>query len=181
MRASLIHSLPRCVCVCVSVSLSVPVCICCCCLCLICLCLLLCLFSDPYQLLNAASHRLVAQGSGGQIQLWQFLLELLADSSNANCISWEGQSGEFRLIDPDEVAKRWGERKAKPNMNYDKLSRALRWVPAAPLPPLLPTVLLQLNWFPYQAHWICNNSSQLWLMHCSVALQEIPAFKFQLQ
>ncbi|KAH8273670.1 hypothetical protein KR018_007994 [Drosophila ironensis] len=82
---------------------------------------------NPYQLLNAASHRLVAQGSGGQIQLWQFLLELLADSSNAACISWEGQSGEFRLIDPDEVARRWGERKAKPNMNYDKLSRALRY------------------------------------------------------
>ncbi|KAH8353411.1 hypothetical protein KR084_010796 [Drosophila pseudotakahashii] len=82
---------------------------------------------NPYQLLNAASHRLVAQGSGGQIQLWQFLLELLADSSNAAAISWEGQSGEFRLIDPDEVARRWGERKAKPNMNYDKLSRALRY------------------------------------------------------
>ncbi|EDW28567.1 GL19256 [Drosophila persimilis] len=82
---------------------------------------------NPYQLLNAASHRLVAQGSGGQIQLWQFLLELLADSSNVAYISWEGQSGEFRLIDPDEVAKRWGERKAKPNMNYDKLSRALRY------------------------------------------------------
>ncbi|KPU74506.1 uncharacterized protein Dana_GF24707, isoform C [Drosophila ananassae] len=85
------------------------------------------IFNDPYQLLNAASHRLVAQGSGGQIQLWQFLLELLADSSNATCISWEGQSGEFRLTDPDEVARRWGERKAKPNMNYDKLSRALRY------------------------------------------------------
>jgi hypothetical protein len=26
------------------------------------------------------------------------------------------------------VARRWGERKSKPNMNYDKLSRALRWV-----------------------------------------------------
>lgn len=91
--------------------------------------------SDPYQLLNAASHRLVAQGSGGQIQLWQFLLELLADSSNANAISWEGQSGEFRLIDPDEVARRWGERKAKPNMNYDKLSRALRWVLSSPGTP----------------------------------------------
>ncbi|XP_018796825.1 PREDICTED: DNA-binding protein D-ETS-6-like [Bactrocera latifrons] len=81
---------------------------------------------NPYQLLNAASHRLVAQGSG-QIQLWQFLLELLADSSNASCITWEGTNGEFKLIDPDEVAKRWGERKAKPNMNYDKLSRALRY------------------------------------------------------
>lgn len=81
---------------------------------------------DPYQLLNAASSRLVAQGSG-QIQLWQFLLELLGDSANAACITWEGTNGEFKLTDPDEVARRWGERKSKPNMNYDKLSRALRW------------------------------------------------------
>jgi hypothetical protein len=64
----------------------------------------------------------------GQIQLWQFLLELLADASaNANIIAWEGSNGEFKLIDPDEVARRWGERKSKPNMNYDKLSRALRY------------------------------------------------------
>lgn len=63
---------------------------------------------------------------GGQVQLWQFLLELLADSSNASCITWEGSNGEFKLTDPDEVARRWGERKSKPNMNYDKLSRALR-------------------------------------------------------
>lgn len=69
----------------------------------------------------------MSQGSG-QIQLWQFLLELLADSSNAEFIMWEGTNGEFKLNDPDEVARRWGERKAKPNMNYDKLSRALRWV-----------------------------------------------------
>lgn len=141
------------------------------------------------------------QGSG-QIQLWQFLLELLSDSSNAGkllihiqyrviqigvhfhisrlhfwcwsrngitypespsiiyiyyyylpilfellltfgiltvvisflvsyviqiaAITWEGTNGEFKLTDPDEVARRWGERKSKPNMNYDKLSRALR-------------------------------------------------------
>lgn len=81
--------------------------------------------TDPYQLLNAASHRLVHAGSG-QIQLWQFLLELLADSSNVAFITWEGVNGEFKLTDPDEVARKWGERKAKPNMNYDKLSRALR-------------------------------------------------------
>uniref|UniRef100_A0A0N4WK83 ETS domain-containing protein n=1 Tax=Haemonchus placei TaxID=6290 RepID=A0A0N4WK83_HAEPC len=67
------------------------------------------------------------EGSG-QIQLWQFLLELLADAaSNAHCIAWEGASGEFKLVDPDEVARKWGERKSKPNMNYDKLSRALRY------------------------------------------------------
>jgi len=63
----------------------------------------------------------------GQIQLWQFLLELLQDANNSNCIIWEGNQGEFKLIDPDEVARRWGQRKSKPSMNYDKLSRALRY------------------------------------------------------
>uniref|UniRef100_A0A182M1D7 ETS domain-containing protein n=1 Tax=Anopheles culicifacies TaxID=139723 RepID=A0A182M1D7_9DIPT len=56
------------------------------------------------------------------------MLELLSDSTNATCITWEGTNGEFKLTDPDEVARRWGERKSKPNMNYDKLSRALRYV-----------------------------------------------------
>lgn len=105
-------------------------------------------FSDPYQMFGPTSSRLASSGleisqarklplspkvltnfhdlGSGQIQLWQFLLELLSDSSNANCITWEGTNGEFKLTDPDEVARRWGERKSKPNMNYDKLSRALR-------------------------------------------------------
>ncbi|XP_061193040.1 uncharacterized protein LOC133201260 [Saccostrea echinata] len=64
---------------------------------------------------------------GGQVQLWQFLLELLIDTSNNNCIRWEDLSGEFRIVDPEEVARKWGRRKNKPNMNYDKLSRALRY------------------------------------------------------
>ncbi|XP_020924131.1 transcriptional regulator ERG isoform X6 [Phacochoerus africanus] len=81
---------------------------------------------DPYQILGPTSSRLANPGSG-QIQLWQFLLELLSDSSNSSCITWEGTNGEFKMTDPDEVARRWGERKSKPNMNYDKLSRALRY------------------------------------------------------
>ncbi|KAM4015533.1 Friend leukemia integration 1 transcription factor-like isoform 2-T2 [Anomaloglossus baeobatrachus] len=81
---------------------------------------------DPYQVLGPTSSRLSNPGSG-QIQLWQFLLELLSDSGNAGCIAWEGVNGEFKMTDPDEVARRWGERKSKPNMNYDKLSRALRY------------------------------------------------------
>uniref|UniRef100_A0A8C5QMG1 Uncharacterized protein n=1 Tax=Leptobrachium leishanense TaxID=445787 RepID=A0A8C5QMG1_9ANUR len=81
---------------------------------------------DPYQVLGPTSSRLSNPGSG-QIQLWQFLLELLSDSSNSSCIAWEGLNGEFKMTDPDEVARRWGERKSKPNMNYDKLSRALRY------------------------------------------------------
>jgi len=73
------------------------------------------------------SVRVFAVTGSGQIQLWQFLLELLSDSNNATIITWEGTNGEFKMTDPDEVAKRWGERKSKPNMNYDKLSRALRY------------------------------------------------------
>ncbi|XP_067366533.1 fli-1 proto-oncogene, ETS transcription factor-related sequence isoform X4 [Channa argus] len=79
---------------------------------------------SPYKLSDPSAHRPVGSG---QIQLWQFLLELLSDSSNASIITWEGTNGEFKMTDPDEVAKRWGERKSKPNMNYDKLSRALRY------------------------------------------------------
>lgn len=65
--------------------------------------------------------------NSGQIQLWQFLLELLTTDSGKGCAKWEGPLGEFRITDPDEVANKWGQRKNKPNMNYDKLSRALRY------------------------------------------------------
>lgn len=42
-------------------------------------------------------------------------------------IAWQGDYGEFVIKDPDEVARLWGIRKCKPHMNYDKLSRALRY------------------------------------------------------
>nr|XP_031315507.1 protein C-ets-2 isoform X1 [Camelus dromedarius] len=63
----------------------------------------------------------------GPIQLWQFLLELLSDKSCQSFISWTGDGWEFKLADPDEVARRWGKRKNKPKMNYEKLSRGLRY------------------------------------------------------
>uniref|UniRef100_A0A3P8P1T8 ETS proto-oncogene 2, transcription factor n=1 Tax=Astatotilapia calliptera TaxID=8154 RepID=A0A3P8P1T8_ASTCA len=63
----------------------------------------------------------------GPIQLWQFLLELLTDRSCHSCISWTGNGWEFKLTDPDEVAVLWGRRKNKPKMNYEKLSRGLRY------------------------------------------------------
>ncbi|XP_024144385.2 transforming protein p54/c-ets-1-like [Oryzias melastigma] len=63
----------------------------------------------------------------GPIQLWQFLLELLTDRSCRSCISWTGDGWEFKLTDPDEVALLWGRRKNKPKMNYEKLSRGLRY------------------------------------------------------
>ncbi|XP_067379205.1 protein c-ets-1-B-like [Channa argus] len=63
----------------------------------------------------------------GPIQLWQFLLELLTDRSCQSCISWTGDGWEFKLTNPDEVALLWGRRKNKPKMNYEKLSRGLRY------------------------------------------------------
>ena len=63
----------------------------------------------------------------GPIQLWQFLLELLTDKTCQNFIAWTGDGWEFKMTDPDEVARRWGIRKNKPKMNYEKLSRGLRY------------------------------------------------------
>ncbi|KFM61698.1 Transforming protein p54/c-ets-1, partial [Stegodyphus mimosarum] len=70
---------------------------------------------------------LAGYSGSGPIQLWQFLLELLTDKSCQNFISWTGDGWEFKLTDPDEVARRWGIRKNKPKMNYEKLSRGLRY------------------------------------------------------
>uniref|UniRef100_A0A3P9Q622 Si:ch211-265g22.4 n=1 Tax=Poecilia reticulata TaxID=8081 RepID=A0A3P9Q622_POERE len=61
-----------------------------------------------------------------QVQLWHFLLELLG-CGEGGAIGWGGEWGEFVIRDPERLARLWGERKGKPHMNYDKLSRALRY------------------------------------------------------
>lgn len=66
-------------------------------------------------------------GNNGQIQLWQFLLELLTDKDCREVIQWVGDEGEFKLNNPEMVAQMWGQRKNKLSMNYEKLSRALRY------------------------------------------------------
>ncbi|XP_074540235.1 ETS1-related protein isoform X1 [Halichoeres trimaculatus] len=68
-----------------------------------------------------------AYPGSGPIQLWQFLLQLLLDSTCRTFISWTGDGWEFKMSDPTEVAKRWGQCKNKPKMNYEKLSRGLRY------------------------------------------------------
>ncbi|KAM4626316.1 ETS translocation variant 5 [Discoglossus pictus] len=63
----------------------------------------------------------------GSLQLWQFLVTLLDDPGNSHFIAWTGRGMEFKLIEPEEVARRWGLQKNRPAMNYDKLSRSLRY------------------------------------------------------
>ncbi|CAG5094287.1 Oidioi.mRNA.OKI2018_I69.XSR.g13423.t1.cds [Oikopleura dioica] len=61
------------------------------------------------------------------IHLWQFLAELLNQQKYLKCIKWvDREQGIFKIEDSQEVAKLWGLRKNRPNMNYDKLSRSIR-------------------------------------------------------
>ncbi|XP_051531737.1 ETS domain-containing protein Elk-4-like isoform X3 [Myxocyprinus asiaticus] len=69
----------------------------------------------------------ITENMDSSVTLWQFLLELLLDSNNDQLICWTSEDGEFKLLQAEEVARLWGARKNKPSMNYDKLSRALRY------------------------------------------------------
>ncbi|XP_052848428.1 DNA-binding protein Ets97D [Drosophila gunungcola] len=77
--------------------------------------------------LSPTNYTAIGSGNNGQVQLWQFLLEILTDCEHTDIIEWVGTDGEFKLSDPDRVARLWGEKKNKPAMNYEKLSRALRY------------------------------------------------------
>jgi len=67
-------------------------------------------------------------GPRRSVHLWEFLLELLMDDSSSTMIQWTDEmNGEFKLKNSEDVARKWGQRKHKEGMNYDKLSRALRY------------------------------------------------------
>lgn len=97
--------------------------------CRCCLTGFLALCSGPSQGYHFPEWAYKTESSPGsrQIQLWHFILELLQKEEFRHVIAWQqGEDGEFVIKDPDEVARLWGRRKCKPQMNYDKLSRALR-------------------------------------------------------
>ncbi|CAH2064757.1 unnamed protein product, partial [Iphiclides podalirius] len=85
--------------------------------------------ASPTQYATSAHGGSSTGGSGGgrrgALQLWQFLVTLLAEG--ARCVAWTGRGLEFKLHEPEEVARRWGAQKNRPAMNYDKLSRSLRY------------------------------------------------------
>ncbi|ESN96619.1 hypothetical protein HELRODRAFT_163707 [Helobdella robusta] len=67
------------------------------------------------------------RGLNGQVQLWQFLLEILIDQSHRHMVEWVGRDGEFHLINPEGVAQLWGCKKNRTGMTYEKMSRAMRY------------------------------------------------------
>ena len=48
-------------------------------------------------------------------------MELLTDKKCQHIIYWTKDDWEFKLFDPNEVARQWGLKKINQNMNYQKL------------------------------------------------------------
>lgn len=62
------------------------------------------------------------------MQLWQFILSLLVSSPSERVVEWTRERKyEFRILQPEKVATLWGKQKKKPNMNFLKLARGLRY------------------------------------------------------
>ncbi|XP_059618133.1 ets DNA-binding protein pokkuri [Phlebotomus argentipes] len=62
--------------------------------------------------------------------LWDFLQQLLNDPAQrySSYIAWKCRdTGVFKIVDPAGLAKLWGIQKNHLSMNYDKMSRALRY------------------------------------------------------
>uniref|UniRef100_A0A1B0BAK3 ETS domain-containing protein n=1 Tax=Glossina palpalis gambiensis TaxID=67801 RepID=A0A1B0BAK3_9MUSC len=54
----------------------------------------------------------IGSGNNGKVNLWQFLLEILTEREHVDIIKWVGDDGEFKLTDPERVARLWGEKKS---------------------------------------------------------------------
>ncbi|XP_077560138.1 ETS variant transcription factor anterior open isoform X3 [Haemaphysalis longicornis] len=80
-----------------------------------------------------ATGRVVADAPGDKMSvrlLWDFLQQLLNDPEQKYryCITWKDQAkGVFKITDPHRLAKLWGMQKNHLNMNFDKMSRAMRY------------------------------------------------------
>lgn len=63
------------------------------------------------------------------LQLYEYLLHLLEMGKAVDCIEWEDASrGFFRITNTERLAcEWWGVYRSKPAMNYDKMSRAMRF------------------------------------------------------
>merc|ERR1719215_2097789 len=62
--------------------------------------------------------------------LWDFLQQLLNDPQQryTSYITWKNKdTGVFKIVDPAGLARLWGIQKNHLSMNYDKMSRALRY------------------------------------------------------
>ncbi|KAI6222348.1 DNA-binding protein D-ETS-4 [Aphelenchoides fujianensis] len=66
--------------------------------------------------------------NSGSIPLWHFIRELLdRPKEYSSCVRWVNRDeGTFKIESSNHLARFWGLRKNRTQMNYDKLSRSLR-------------------------------------------------------
>lgn len=64
----------------------------------------------------------------GTVHLWHFIRELLDHPKQyGSCVRWvDREEGTFKIESSHHLARFWGQRKNRSQMNYDKLSRSLR-------------------------------------------------------
>ncbi|KAF2366346.1 Ets domain [Trinorchestia longiramus] len=62
-------------------------------------------------------------------RLWEFIRNLLLSPETCpSIVRWEdSETGVFRFVQSEKVAEKWGMRKNNKKMNYEKLSRAMRY------------------------------------------------------
>jgi len=61
------------------------------------------------------------------VEIWQFLLNLLTDSDYQNVIEWIDDEGTFKITNPSTVSMMWGLVKNNWRMDYNKMASALRY------------------------------------------------------
>uniref|UniRef100_A0A3B3ZL78 Transcription factor ETV6 n=1 Tax=Periophthalmus magnuspinnatus TaxID=409849 RepID=A0A3B3ZL78_9GOBI len=86
---------------------------------------------EPLNLSSWKRRRSPLQAANGRIPecrlLWDYVYQLLCDERYQEYIRWEDpDSLVFRVVDPNGLARLWGNHKNRDNMTYEKMSRALR-------------------------------------------------------
>jgi len=66
---------------------------------------------------------------GSKLKISQWIVSLLRDPQfNPTVITWiDEELGKFKIVNSQRYAELWGRVKGNPNMNYEKLSRAMRY------------------------------------------------------
>lgn len=82
---------------------------------------------DMRTLLNYKNKMYSNSDFNRDVEIWQFLLNLLTDSEYQNVIEWIDNEGTFKIIKPSTVSIMWGLVKNNWRMDYNKMAAALRY------------------------------------------------------
>lgn len=82
---------------------------------------------DIYTILKYKNKMYLNTDHNYDVEIWQFLLNLLTDSDYQCIIEWINDDGIFRIIKPKTVSIMWGLNKNNWRMDYNKMAAALRY------------------------------------------------------